>query len=106
MAGLIKRLRRAAEDPGFDPGKPGQPSATYSFVMRLLDLLARSFLVKRPDALRRLIAFLIIFFSNPQNVASDALSPEEVRDLRAKFLRQREPEITDPEPDEPGEQEG
>jgi hypothetical protein len=97
MAGLIKRLRRAAEDPGFDPGKPGQPSATYSFVMRLLDLLARSFMVKRPDALRRLTAFLIVYFSNPENAASDALTPEEVRDLRLKFLRVKEPEITDPE---------
>jgi hypothetical protein len=101
MAGLIKRLRRAAEDPGFDPGKPGQPSATYSFVMRLLDQLARSFMVKRPDALRRLTAFLIVYFSNPENVAADALSPEEVRDLRSKFLR-REPEAPEPEPEQEG----
>ena len=106
MAGLIERLRRA-DDPGFDPGKPGQPSVTYSFVMRLLDQLARSFMVKRPDALRRLIAFLIVYFSNAENVASDALSPEEVRDLRQKFLQVKEPELTDPEPDEPEpEQEG
>jgi hypothetical protein len=99
MVGLIERLRRAADDPGFDPGKPGQPSAAYSFTLRLLDLLARSFMVKRPDALKRLTAFLIVFFSNPENVASDALSPEETRDLRSKFLRQ-EPEAPKPEPEE------
>lgn len=97
MSGLIRLLRRAAEDPGFDPGAPGQPSVTYRFVLRLLDLLARSFMVSRPDALRKLTGFLIIFFANPQNVASDALSPEEVQKLRSKFLRTPEPKITDPE---------
>ena len=101
MAGLIERLRLAAEDPGFDPGKPGQPSVAYSFTLRLLDLLARSFMVKRPDALRRLTAFLIVYFSNSENMASEALSPEEVNDLRSKFLR-REPEAPEPEPGQEG----
>lgn len=101
MSGLIDRLRQAAEDPGFDPGAPGQPSAAYSFTLRILDLLARSFMVKRPDALKRLTAFLIVYFSNPENMASDALSPEEVRDLRSKFLR-KEPEAPEPEPDQEG----
>lgn len=99
MVGLIERLRRAAEDPNFDPGKPGQPSVAYSFALRILDLLARSFMVKRPDALKRLTAFLIVYFSNPENMASDALSPEEARDLRSKFLRQ-EPEAPESEPEE------
>lgn len=106
MAGLIQRLRQAAEDPNFDPGAPGQPSATYSFVMRLLDLMARSFMVKRPDALRRLTQFMLVYFSNPENVASEALTPEEVRDLRAKFLRAKEPDLTEPDPTDldPGEE--
>jgi hypothetical protein len=99
MSGLIDRLRRAAEDPGFDPGAPGQPSAAYSFTMRILDLMARSFMIKRPDALRRLTAFLIVFLSNPENMASEALSPEEVQDLRSKFLR-REPEAPEPTPEQ------
>jgi len=108
MAGLIRRLRgrgrkiRGADDPNFDPGKSGQPSVAYSFVMRLLNTLARSFMVKRPDALRRLISLLIVFFANPENVASDALSPEEIRDLRLKFLRVKEPEITEPDEVEEG----
>lgn len=105
MTGLIARLRQAADDPGFDPGAPGQPSVTYSFVLRLLDLLARSFMVNRPDALRDLMGFLLIYFSNADNVATDALTPEEVRELKSKFLR-REPEVSDPDPDDldPGEE--
>lgn len=105
MAGLITRLRQraadvAAEDPGFDPGKPGQPSATYSFALRQIDLLARSFLIKRPEPLRNLIKFLIRYYSNPGNIAGGkALTPQEAQDLAAKFLRTKEPEV-EVEPEE------
>ncbi len=105
MAGLIEHVRlRAAEDPGFDPGKPGQPSATYSFVSRMLNLLARSFMVEKPDALRKLTGFLIVYFANSENVATNPLTPQEATELKRKFLRTPEPEIED-SPHSPDSQE-
>jgi len=103
MAGLIERLRRKAnKDPGFDPGKRGQPTATYSFVSRLLNLTARSFMVEKPAAMHKIVGLMLIFFSNPDNVPTDPLTPAEVADLRKKF-RTPEPVVED-SPHSPGEE--
>lgn len=74
-----------AED-WFDPGKEGKQSAGNRMVSRLLDLIARTYHVKRP-AFKELARYLIIFFSKADNLAIPPLTAEERLDLQKKYMR-------------------
>lgn len=105
--GLIAQLRaRAAavqaEDPGFDPGAPGQRSKAYDAVLSVLMLGKVTNSLQR-DGLRKLASSLIIFYANPDNLRVPPLTLEEVADLKGKFIKEMERELEDIEETEQGE---
>ena len=105
--GLIDRLRlRAAEveadDPGFDPGAPGQASQAYRTVLRVLEMGKVTNQLQR-DGHRKLASWLIMFFTNSDNLRIPPLTLEEIADLRTKFIKETERELEDIEETEQGE---